>query len=69
MEWSECSIIQGDVNYDGELNILDIVKVVNFILGTYDFTDMQYSLADMNIDELIDTLDLILLANAILDQR
>ena len=69
MEWSECRIIQGDVNYDGDLNILDIVKVVNFILGTYDFTDMQYSLADMNIDELIDTLDLILLANAILDQR
>jgi hypothetical protein len=69
MEWSDCSITQGDVNYDGELNILDFVKVVNFILGTYDFTDMQYSLADMNIDELIDILDLILLANAILDQR
>jgi len=69
MEWSDCSIIQGDVNYDGDLNILDIVKVVNYILGTYDFTEMQYSLADMNIDELIDTLDLILLANAILDQR
>jgi hypothetical protein len=43
--------------------------VVNYILGTYDFTEMQYSLADMNIDELIDILDLILLANAILDQR
>jgi hypothetical protein len=69
MEWSDCSIIQGDVNYDGDLNILDIVKVVNYILGTYDFTEMQYSLADMNQDGVIDILDLILLANAILDQR
>jgi hypothetical protein len=48
MEWSDCSIIQGDVNYDGDLNILDIVKVVNYILGTYDFTEMQYYLADIN---------------------
>ena len=67
MEWSDCNITQGDVNYDGELNILDIVKVVNYILGTYDFTEMQYSLADMNLDEVIDILDLILLANAILN--
>jgi len=67
MEWSDCSIIQGDVNYDGDLNILDIVKVVNYILGTYDFTEMQYSLADMNQDGVIDILDLILLANAILN--
>jgi len=67
MEWSDCSIIQGDVNYDGDLNILDIVKVVNYILGTYDFTDMQFSLADMNQDGVIDILDLIQLANAILN--
>jgi hypothetical protein len=67
MEWSDCSIIQGDVNYDGDLNILDIVKVVNYILGTYDFTEMQYSLADMNQDGVIDILDLIILANAILN--
>jgi hypothetical protein len=67
MEWSDCSIIQGDVNYDGDLNILDIVKVVNYILGTYDFTEMQYSLADMDQDGVIDILDLILLANAILN--
>jgi hypothetical protein len=67
MEWSDCSIIQGDVNYDGDLNILDIVKVVNYILGTYDFTEMQYSLADMNQDAVIDILDLVLMAHAILN--
>ena len=69
MEWSDCSITQGDVNYDGELNILDIVKVVNYILGTYDFTDMQFALADMNHDGAINILDLVDLANAILSQE
>ena len=67
MGWSDCSIIQGDVNYDGDLNILDIIKVVNYILGTYDFTEMQYSLADMNQDGVIDILDLVLMVNAILN--
>jgi len=68
MEWSDCSITQGDVNYDGNLNILDIVKVVNYILGTLEFTDMQFDLADMNQNDEIDILDLVILANAILSQ-
>ena len=67
MEWSDCSITQGDVNYDGNLNILDIVRIVNYILGIAEFTDMQIALADMNQDGVIDILDLILLANAILN--
>ena len=32
LEWGDCAIPAGDVNYDGDLNILDIVWVVNFIL-------------------------------------
>jgi choice-of-anchor B domain-containing protein len=68
MEWSDCSITQGDVNYDGNLNILDIVKVVNYILGTLEFTDMQFDLADMNQNDEIEILDLVILANAILSQ-
>ena len=69
MEWSDCSITQGDVNYDGNLNILDIVQVVNYILGTAEFTDMQFYLADMNLNGAIDILDLVILANAILNQE
>jgi hypothetical protein len=68
MEWSDCSITQGDVNYDGNLNILDIVQVVNYILGTLEFTDMQFYLADMNQNGEIEILDLVILANAILSQ-
>ncbi len=68
MEWSDCSITQGDVNYDGNLNILDIVRIVNYILGIAEFTDMQFYLADMNQNGEIEILDLVILANAILSQ-
>jgi hypothetical protein len=68
MEWSDCSIAQGDVNYDGNLNILDIVQIVNYILEIAEFTDMQLYLADMNQNGEIEILDLVILANAILSQ-
>ena len=66
MEWSDCSVAQGDVNYDGNLNILDIVQIVNHMLGIAEFTDIQFALADMNMDGAIDILDLVILANTIL---
>tara|TARA_B100000315_G_C14536163_1_gene568563 strand:- start:1236 stop:1652 length:417 start_codon:yes stop_codon:yes gene_type:complete len=69
LEWSDCSITQGDVNNDGILNILDIVNVVNFILGIADFSEMQFVLADMNQDGIIDILDIVMLANSILGQE
>jgi hypothetical protein len=69
MEWSDCSLTQGDVNYDGSLDILDIVRIVNYIMGTTEFTEMQFYLADMNQNGEVDILDLVLLANAILSQE
>jgi hypothetical protein len=44
------------------------VRIVNYILGITDFTDMQIVLADMNLDGAIDILDLVALANVILSQ-
>ena len=67
LEWGDCSILPGDVNYDGDLNILDIVWVVNFILGMTEYTEMQFSLADLNQDGNLDVLDLVIIANIILD--
>ena len=69
MEWSDCSIAQGDVNYDGNLNILDIVLTVNYILLDAGFTDMQIALADINLDGVINILDLVTLANIILSSE
>ena len=52
----------GDINGDGEINVLDIVLMVNTILdGEYD------SLADINEDDVVDILDIVRLVNIILD--
>jgi len=55
----------GDVNQDSIINILDIVNVVNAILGQ-ELTGVQYFLADMNQDNNINIQDIILLINLIL---
>ena len=54
--------LQGDLNNDGMLNVLDIVQLVNIILSNnYD------SNGDLNIDGAIDVLDIVLLVNIILN--
>ena len=58
------TVIQGDLNQDGTLNILDIVIIVNIILGSDDFE----LLADMNEDGIVNILDVITLINTILDR-
>jgi len=54
--------INGDLNTDGNLNILDVVILVNLIL------DNEYNLlADLNEDGLNNILDIVQLVNIILD--
>jgi len=54
--------VQGDLNNDGTVNILDIVVVVNLILsGNYDV------FADLNSDGMNDILDLVAIVNIILN--
>ena len=52
----------GDINDDGTINILDVVLVVNIILGTNGFN----SSADLNNDGIANVLDIVLLVNIIL---
>jgi hypothetical protein len=52
----------GDINDDGEINIIDVILVVNLILnGEFD------SVADINEDEAITISDVVLLINIILN--
>ena len=57
----------GDVNQDEVLNVLDIVTMVNFILGVLEPTSYQEYAGDLNEDETINVLDIVLIVNIILD--
>ena len=60
------SILLGDANQDGELNVLDIVSTVAHILGNEQFTESQLYAADMNSDGFVNVLDIVQMVNGIL---
>jgi len=62
----ENCLADGDINFDGDLNILDIVSIVNFIIGNSTPTDDQVCAADINEDGSIDILDIVQILNIIL---
>ncbi|MAV58416.1 MAG: hypothetical protein CMG07_00490, partial [Candidatus Marinimicrobia bacterium] len=55
----------GDVNIDGELNILDIVQTIDFILLFNEPTEFQFNYADVNNDGYLDVLDVVEMINMI----
>ncbi|MFQ6091468.1 MAG: dockerin type I domain-containing protein [bacterium] len=57
---------RGDVNRDGQINILDVLKAVTIILEIEPPTDYEIWAADCNGDETIDVLDLVGIVNVIL---
>ena len=62
---SECSeecAITGDVNNDGEVNVLDIVDVVGCVLG-----NPCPNCSDVNEDGGLDVLDIVMMVNIILE--
>ena len=63
---SEEVTLLGDVNQDEIINILDIVQLVNIILGNVP-SDAEINAGDLNDDEIINVLDIILIVNIILN--
>ena len=61
------SMIPGDVNGDEILNILDIVGVINFIVGDIIPEPWQFAAGDLNIDVTLNILDIVIIINIILD--
>ena len=56
----------GDINSDFTVDILDVVLIVNIILGTLEPTQTQFLSADMNLDNVINILDVVQIVNIIL---
>ena len=59
--------VSGDLNFDAEVNVLDVVLLVNFILDVEPSSE-QFSVADINNDSALDVLDVVLLTNEVLDR-
>ncbi len=59
--------IQGDINQDSLVNVLDIVSLVSFILGSQNPTELESIYSDINSDNFINVLDVVMLVNLILD--
>ena len=64
LKLSTTVISLGDINLDGQINIIDIVLVIEIILDS----DNEYnSSADLNSDSTVDILDVVHLVTIILN--
>ena len=61
------NLMPGDLNFDGLINILDVVTEVNIVLGIIEPSGDQLSAGDLNNDALINILDIVLIVNIILE--
>ncbi|MBC8196498.1 MAG: multicopper oxidase domain-containing protein [Candidatus Marinimicrobia bacterium] len=62
-------ILFGDVNFDGTINILDVISTVGHILGTNPLTPEQLVVADLDQDGIVNIIDIIQIVNIILDSK
>ena len=61
------SIILGDINFDGIVDVLDVVIQINGILQPGELTSAQFAAADLNGDGIVNVIDVVLLVNVILN--
>ena len=62
------NLLPGDINSDEILNVLDIVLLVNFVLGSATPDNSQANASDLNSDGILNVLDIVLLVNDVLGQ-
>ena len=59
--------VAGDINQDDEIDILDIIMLVDFILEIYIPSPIEYWTSNMNQDDMLDIMDIMLIIQVILD--
>ena len=57
--------LQGDEPF---LNFLDIISLMNFIVGSMETTASEFEASDINQDNILDVLDIVVLVNIILSE-
>ena len=57
----------GDVNLDNSIDVLDIVSIVNAIVGSDSLNEQEQCSADINEDNSVDVLDIVLIVSIILN--
>ena len=67
-EGSLASGMLGDINLDTQIDVLDIVILLNYILGLDNPAEEQLWLADINQDGILNVLDVVVLVTMILEQ-
>ena len=57
----------GDINNDEVINILDVILLINFIIGTSEPSSNDIISSDLNQDGILNVLDIVILVNIILE--
>ncbi|NQU67195.1 MAG: hypothetical protein HQ510_04560 [Candidatus Marinimicrobia bacterium] len=60
------SLTLGDMNFDSQIDVLDIVTVVNVIVGNHEPDSLEIFVSDMNGDATTDVLDIVMSVSVIL---
>jgi len=60
-------LMPGDINFDTQINIFDVIILINFILDVNIPSPEEFHAADTNSDEILDVLDILLIINIILE--
>ena len=55
----------GDINNDNIINVLDIISLINYILGVVSPDECEFLVSDVNYDSNLDILDIVLMVNLI----
>jgi len=64
---ADSSNLNGDINFDGIVDILDVVSLVSYIMSTQEPTPAQSVAADYNFDGILNVLDIVQIVNLILE--
>ena len=64
----ECLVpMEGDLNCDSFVDILDILLLVQTVISAHDISNYEMWVSDMNQDGIIDVLDVIIIVNLIIN--